>query len=125
MSGDHYDPDDFANRRHIGPTEGEIAEMLRVVGASSLEALIDETLPPEIRQAEPIAFGPALTERRVLERMRETANKNRLLVSLIGQGYHGTTMPPAIQRNIFENRPGTPHTRPISRKSARDASRRS
>ena len=103
MSGDHYDPDDFANRRHIGPTEGEIAEMLRVVGASSLEALIDETLPPEIRQAEPIAFGPALTERRVIEHMRETANKNRLLVSLIGQGYHGTTMPPAIQRNIFEN----------------------
>lgn len=103
MSGDQYDPDDFGNRRHIGPTEGEIAAMLQVVGASSLEALIDETLPPEIRQAEPIAFGPALTERRVIEHMRETANKNRLLVSLIGQGYHGTTMPPAIQRNIFEN----------------------
>ena len=103
MSVDEYDPYDFANRRHIGPTEGEIAEMLRVVGASSLEALIDETLPPEIRQAEPIEFGPALTERRVIEHMRETADKNRLLVSLIGQGYHGTTMPPAIQRNIFEN----------------------
>jgi len=93
----------IANRRHIGPTQCEIADMLRVVGASSLEALIEETLPPEIRQAEPIDFGPALTERRVIERMRETADKNRLLVSLIGQGYHGTTMPPVIQRNIFEN----------------------
>ena len=103
MSGEKYDPYDFANRRHIGPTAGEIAEMLRVVGASSLEALIDDTLPPEIRQIEPIDFGHALTERRVIEHMRETANKNRLLVSLIGQGYHGTTMPPAIQRNIFEN----------------------
>ena len=103
MSGDNYDPYDFANRRHIGPAVGEITEMLRVLGSPSLDALIDETLPPDIRQAEPIDFGPALTERRVIERMRETADKNRLLVSLIGQGYHGTTMPPTIQRNIFEN----------------------
>jgi glycine dehydrogenase len=102
MSGD-YDPYDFANRRHIGPTVGEIAEMLEVVGAPSLDALIDDTLPPDIRQKEPLDFGPPFTERRVIERMRETANKNKLLVSLIGQGYHGTTMPPAIQRNIFEN----------------------
>ncbi|HEX8417489.1 MAG TPA: glycine dehydrogenase, partial [Methylobacterium sp.] len=103
MTADKYDPYDFANRRHIGPTTGEIAEMLGVVGAPTLHALMDETLPPDIRQAERIDFGHALTERRVIERMRETADKNRLLVSLIGQGYHGTTMPPAIQRNIFEN----------------------
>ncbi|MFE1599681.1 aminomethyl-transferring glycine dehydrogenase [Methylobacterium sp. ID0610] len=98
-----YDPYDFANRRHIGPTVGEMSEMLQRVGAASLDALIDETLPPDIRQHEPIEFGRPLTERRVIERMRAVANKNRLLVSLIGQGYHGTTMPPAIQRNIFEN----------------------
>ncbi|ACL60860.1 aminomethyl-transferring glycine dehydrogenase [Methylobacterium nodulans] len=98
-----YDPYDFANRRHIGPTQGEIAEMLQRVGVASLDALIDETLPPDIRQREPIDFGRPLTERRLMERMRTVANKNRLLVSLIGQGYHGTTMPPAIQRNIFEN----------------------
>ena len=98
-----YDPFDFAARRHIGPTPGEIQAMLETVGAPSLDALMDETLPADIRQAEPLAFGPALTERRVIEVMRETANKNRLLVSLIGQGYHGTTMPPVIQRNIFEN----------------------
>ncbi|TXN72819.1 aminomethyl-transferring glycine dehydrogenase [Methylobacterium sp. WL6] len=103
----HYDPYDFANRRHIGPTHAEIDAMLSVVAAPSLEALIDDTLPPDIRQARPLAddlaFGPALTERRAIERMREIADRNRVLVSLIGQGYHGTTMPPAIQRNIFEN----------------------
>jgi glycine dehydrogenase len=103
MTASNYDPYDFANRRRIGPTVDEIAEMLERVGAPSLDVLIDETLPADIRQAEPIEFGRALTERRSIERMRETADLNRLLVSLIGQGYHGTTMPPAIQRNIFEN----------------------
>ncbi|WP_336487205.1 aminomethyl-transferring glycine dehydrogenase [Methylobacterium nigriterrae] len=103
MSADKYDPYDFANRRHIGPTRGEIAEMLALVGSPDLHALIDETLPADIRQAERIDFGRSLTERRVIEHMRATADRNRLLVSLIGQGYHGTTMPPAIQRNIFEN----------------------
>lgn len=103
MSLDKYDPYDFANRRHIGPTRAEIDEMVAAIGAKSLHGLIDETLPPAIRQADRIDFGKSLSERRSLERLREVANKNRLLVSLIGQGYHGTTMPPAIQRNIFEN----------------------
>ncbi|WP_430910922.1 aminomethyl-transferring glycine dehydrogenase [Methylobacterium sp. sgz302541] len=103
MSLDKYDPYDFANRRHIGPTKAEIDAMVAAVGAESLHALIDETLPPGIRQTERIDFGASLSERRSLERLRAVANKNRLLVSLIGQGYHGTTMPPAIQRNIFEN----------------------
>ena len=98
-----YDPYDFANRRHIGPTVAEIGEMLKICGAESLEALMDETLPADIRQESPLAFGKPLTERRAIETMRATADRNRLLVSLIGQGYHGTTMPPAIQRNIFEN----------------------
>ena len=103
MKYDRHDPFDFAARRHIGPKLSEIDQMLETVGATSLHALIDETLPPDIRQAEYIDFGVSLTERRSLEKLRATANKNRLLVSLIGQGYHGTTMPPAIQRNIFEN----------------------
>lgn len=98
-----YDPYDFANRRHIGPSAEEISEMLSVVGAESLHALIDETVPAAIRQKARIDFGKSLSERRAIEKLRATANKNRLLTSLIGQGYHGTTMPPAIQRNIFEN----------------------
>ncbi len=103
MSADKYDPYDFANRRHIGPSAKEIKEMLAVVGAPDLQTLIDETVPQSILQADRIDFGKSLSERRALDKLRETANKNRLLTSLIGQGYHATTMPPAIQRNIFEN----------------------
>ena len=103
MAAEKYDPYDFANRRHIGPSAKEITEMLAVVGAPDLHAMIDATVPQAIRQAERIDFGKSLSERRALDKLRETANKNRVLTSLIGQGYHGTTMPPAIQRNIFEN----------------------
>src|SRR4029077_16343040 len=100
---DRYEPYDFANRRHIGPSPEEMGEMLRIVGAPSLEALISETVPKAIRQETPLDFGPPLSERGVLDRMRATANKNLVLTSLIGQGYHGTIIPPAIQRNILEN----------------------
>jgi glycine dehydrogenase len=98
-----YHPYDFANRRHIGPSPAEIEAMLAVVGAKSLDALIDETVPAEIRQAEPLDWGKALSEQGVLHRLRQVAGKNRVLTSLIGQGYHGTVTPPVIQRNIFEN----------------------
>ena len=102
-SSKRYEPYDFANRRHIGPSPEEITEMLRVVGVKSLDQLISETVPEAIRQRSPLDFGSPLSERGVLDRMRATANKNRVLTSLIGQGYHGTIMPPAIQRNILEN----------------------
>ncbi|MCV6586643.1 MAG: aminomethyl-transferring glycine dehydrogenase [Marinibacterium sp.] len=98
-----YLPYDFANRRHIGPSPAEMDEMLQVVGAPSLEALMDETVPASIRQAEPLDFGKPKSERELLFHMRRTAAKNRVLTSLIGQGYHGTVTPPAIQRNILEN----------------------
>lgn len=98
-----YLPYDFANRRHIGPSPSEMADMLDVVGVDSLEALIDDTLPPAIRQKEPLDFGKAKSERELLYHMRQVAAKNKVLTSLIGQGYHGTVTPPAIQRNILEN----------------------
>ena len=98
-----YHPYDFANRRHIGPSPSEMAEMLRAVGAESLDALIEETVPEDIRAKEPLEFGPALSEQAALHRLRLTARKNRVLTSLIGQGYYGTVTPPVIQRNIFEN----------------------
>jgi len=103
MSDERYDPYDFANRRHIGPSPEEIAEMLRVLGVSNLDALIDETVPANIRAGTALDFGRPLSERGALDRLRETANKNQVLTSLIGQGYHGAIMPPAIQRNILEN----------------------
>ena len=98
-----YLPYDFANRRHIGPSPAEMEEMLSVVGAETLEALMDDTLPKGIRMEGTLDFGKAMSEREVLEHMRITASKNRVLTSLIGQGYHGTVTPPAIQRNILEN----------------------
>ncbi len=104
MSEERYEPYDFANRRHIGPSPEEIRDMLAVVGAPTLEALIDETVPEGIRAKAPLDFGVApLSERGALNRLRETAKKNRVVEALIGQGYHGTIMPPAIQRNILEN----------------------
>ncbi len=98
-----YKPYDFANRRHIGPSPEEIAEMLRVVGFDSLQALIDATVPEGIRQKEPLVLDRPVTELGSLDRMREVARKNEVLTSLIGQGYHGTILPAAIQRNILEN----------------------
>ncbi|WP_243612622.1 aminomethyl-transferring glycine dehydrogenase [Shimia aestuarii] len=98
-----YLPYDFANRRHIGPSPEEMADMLGVVGAESLDALIEDTVPKSIRQEAPLDFGRPFSERELLYRMRVTAAKNKVLTSLIGQGYHGTVTPPAIQRNILEN----------------------
>ncbi len=97
-----YDTYDFANRRHIGPSPAEMAQMLKAVGVSSLDQLIDETIPASIRQKTPLNWAP-LTEHELLEKMRGVAAKNRVMTSLIGQGYYGTVTPPAIQRNILEN----------------------
>ena len=98
-----YNPYDFANRRHIGPTPDEMDDMLAVLGVGSLEGLIEQTVPAGIRQPEPLDFGAALSERNMLHRMEEVAAKNKVLTSLIGQGYYGTLTPPVIRRNILEN----------------------
>jgi glycine dehydrogenase len=97
-----YDPYDFANRRHIGPSPAEMEAMLAAVGAASLDALIDQTVPPSIRQHSALSWPP-LAEHELLDRMRQVAGRNRVMTSLIGQGYYGTVTPPAIQRNILEN----------------------
>lgn len=98
-----YDPYDFANRRHIGPSPAEMTDMLKVIGYHSLDQMIDDTVPGSIRQKVPLTWGAAMTEREALDKLRETANKNKVLTSLIGQGYYGTITPPVIQRNILEN----------------------
>ncbi|MVA70168.1 aminomethyl-transferring glycine dehydrogenase [Agrobacterium vitis] len=98
-----YQPYDFANRRHIGPSPAEMDEMLKTVGYDSLDGLIAATVPASIRQSAPLVWGKAMSEREALDKLRETANKNKALTSLIGQGYYGTITPPVIQRNILEN----------------------
>ncbi|GGH48483.1 aminomethyl-transferring glycine dehydrogenase [Frigidibacter albus] len=97
-----YDPYDFANRRHIGPSPEEMRLMLQAVGAPDLDALIAETVPGSIRQGTDLDWAP-LAEHELLAKMRGVAAKNRVMASLIGQGYHGTVTPPVIQRNILEN----------------------
>ena len=98
-----YLPYDFANRRHIGPSPSEMEEMFKVIGVESLDQLIEETVPQAIRQAEPLDFGKPMSERKLLNHMRQVAAKNKVLTSLIGQGYYGTVTPPVIQRNVLEN----------------------
>lgn len=97
-----YQPYDFANRRHIGPSPKEMEDMLEVVGASSLDDLTDQTVPASIRQSTALT-SPAMSESELLNFMRKVSRMNIVVTSLIGQGYHNTFTPPAIQRNILEN----------------------
>ena len=98
-----YLPDDFANLRHIGPSKTEIDEMCKIIGVKNLDELINQTVPKNIRQKESLNFGKAKSERELLRYMKEVASKNRVIKTMIGQGYHDTTTPPAIQRNVLEN----------------------
>ena len=98
-----YDPYDFANRRHIGPSPAEMAEMFEVLGVKDLDELIDQTVPKSLRQEAPLEFGAPKSERELLWYMRQVAKKNQVFTTMIGQGFYGTVTPPAIQRNILEN----------------------
>ncbi|RYE92762.1 MAG: glycine dehydrogenase (aminomethyl-transferring), partial [Myxococcales bacterium] len=95
-------PDRFATR-HIGPRDADLAEMLTTVGAPSLDALIDETVPESIRLRRPLDLPAARGEREVLDYIREVGSKNRVYRSLLGQGYSDTITPPVILRNVIEN----------------------
>jgi glycine cleavage system P protein (glycine dehydrogenase) len=97
-----FDPRHFTHR-HIGPSSEDINEMLGVLNVSSLNQLIEQTIPQSVRQTAALDLGPAQSEPEMLRRLRVTASKNKVLVSVIGQGYYGTVLPPVIQRNILEN----------------------
>ncbi len=98
-----YNPYDFANRRHIGPSPDEMQEMFEVLGVKDLDELIDQTVPADLRQSEPLDFGKPKSERELLYHMRQVAKKNKVFTTMIGQGFYGTVCPPAIQRNVLEN----------------------
>ncbi|WP_427851959.1 aminomethyl-transferring glycine dehydrogenase [Stenotrophomonas acidaminiphila] len=89
--------------RHIGPNDAEIAQMLRVVGHDSLDALTDAIVPGAIKSPAPLALPESLTEVQALARIRAIASRNKVLRSFIGQGYYGTHTPNVILRNILEN----------------------
>ena len=111
-----YLPYDFANRRHIGPSPEEMADMLEVLGVESLDTLIDQTVPEDIRQTTPLDFGKPMSEREMLHHMEAVAGKNKVLVSLIGQGYHGTMTPPRSSGTFLKTLPGTRPTRHTSQR---------
>ncbi len=110
-------PDKFVNR-HIGPDEKEVNEMLEVVGASSLEQLISETIPSQIRNKKELNLDEPVSEYKFLQNLKTIAGKNLVFKSYIGMGYYPTIIPQVIQRNILEN-PGwytqyTPYQAEIS-----------
>ncbi|MDO5094828.1 MAG: glycine dehydrogenase (aminomethyl-transferring), partial [Propionibacteriaceae bacterium] len=102
MTWQTYNAYDFANLRHIGPSRPEVAQMLAEVGVSSLDELIEQTIPAHLRQRDPLSWEP-VTEGTMLDRLRTVASRNQVRTSLIGQGFYGTVTPPAIQRNVLEN----------------------
>jgi len=106
------------HERHIGPRPADLAEMLGVVGAASLDELVDQAVPAAIRTRRPLELAPPLTENDVLAELRRLGSRNRPVRSFIGMGYAEAILPPVIQRNILEN-PGwytayTPYQAEIS-----------
>ena len=89
--------------RHIGPSDADIAAMLHVVGAASLDDLAGKTVPESIRSNRSLQLLPAVDEAGVLAELRGLADRNVVKKSLIGMGYHGTVTPPVILRNVLEN----------------------
>lgn len=89
--------------RHIGPRENDLQHMLKTIGVESIDQLIYETLPDDIRLKAPLNLEPAMTEYEYLNHIQKLGNKNKVFRSYIGLGYHPAIVPPVIQRNIFEN----------------------
>jgi len=89
--------------RHIAPNEADTAQMLKATGVTSLDELISQTIPEKIRLKAPLNLPPAKSEFDYLAALRQTASKNKVFKSFIGQGYYDVIVPGVIQRNILEN----------------------
>lgn len=93
---------EFAGR-HIGPNEAETQQMLETIGVSTLEELIERTIPAGIRHSEKLSLEAPVSEFQYLNELKEKAVQNKIYKSYIGQGYYGTIVPSVILRNLFEN----------------------
>jgi len=89
--------------RHIAPNEQDTAEMLQTIGVDTVDELIDQTVPPQIRLKAPLNLPAAKSEFDYLNDLKVTASKNKVFKSYIGQGYYDVIVPGVIQRNILEN----------------------
>ncbi|MBL8578601.1 MAG: aminomethyl-transferring glycine dehydrogenase [Mesorhizobium sp.] len=90
-------------RRHIGPNQGDVRAMLATIGVPSVETLIAQAVPQSIRLDRPLALPASATEAEALAELAAKLGANTVMKSFIGSGYHGTIVPPVIQRNMFEN----------------------
>ncbi|MDX1278777.1 aminomethyl-transferring glycine dehydrogenase, partial [Oceanihabitans sediminis] len=89
--------------RHIGPREADQKQMLKTIGVDSLDQLIYETIPDDIRLQKELDLNEAMSEQEYLDHLNEVSNKNKVYKTYIGLGYHPTILPAVIQRNILEN----------------------
>lgn len=94
---------DSFERRHIGITSSEMEEMVQKIGVSSLDELINKTVPNDIRMDRDLKVPASMTEFEYLNELEQTAAKNKVYKSYIGQGYYGTITPSVLLRNIFQN----------------------
>ena len=94
---------DFLTNRHIGISESDEEKMLQTIGVKSLDELVEQTIPSNIRLTEKIELPEPLTERQYSEHIAELGAKNKIFTSYIGQGWYDTCTPAVIQRNVFEN----------------------
>jgi glycine dehydrogenase len=92
----------FADR-HIAPSAEETVQMLRELGFENLDALVDATVPKNIRLDRPLDLPKAKSENEALAELRALSSKNRITRNFTGAGYSDTITPPVIQRNILEN----------------------
>ena len=95
-------PDAFV-RRHVGPSALETKAMLDTLGFSSIDALIDEAIPVQIRLSKPLELPAGRTEYETLTALRALAAQNQVFRPYIGMGYYDCITPAVIQRNLFEN----------------------
>lgn len=94
---------DVFAQRHIGISEENISQMLKTVKAESIDQLIFETLPDDIRLKQPLGLPKALSENEYLSHLKQLSEKNKIFKTYIGLGYHESLVPSVIQRNILEN----------------------
>ena len=92
----------FINR-HIGPNSQQIQEMLAELGLNDLEDIIDQAIPADILNHEPLKLTETVSERAVIKHLRKMRERNNVFTSMIGMGYYDTVMPAVIKRNVLEN----------------------
>ncbi|OWV28206.1 aminomethyl-transferring glycine dehydrogenase [Halomonas campaniensis] len=90
-------------KRHNGPSQDDVATMLKALNMQHMEDLIEQTVPSDIRLGRELALDDPRSEAEALEYLAQLARQNRVTKSYIGQGYYGTHMPAVIQRNVLEN----------------------